>query len=256
MEQTSYSPEPLLLPANADSDLPRISVTPPREEQCIYRTYSQDTQTEILPQLDERIVKQSEVLLNQTDKCGQNIQQVTSKYIKKADSGLRYRRIPAQFTIESIVFAINASELTFCTICLMFIYFFKDYVSSYISALFYIPVIAAGLYFLSFLLVWRMKRNIKDRSGVFLLVLIFMICEAVILCWLAPVYTEFFMLAEVSIVCLSMYALTGHAMVLRRSYSAVTGRLVAVLFSVIGFVGYLVLFRIDQRTTIYMVRDI
>lgn len=255
MEQISYSSQPLLSPRSADSEVPRIIVTKPYEEQCLNRSNSLDSQQPLMVKVDQRFVQQSESLLNHADRVGENIEHVASIYLKKAGSELTRRRIPALFTIESIVFAINASELTIATICLVVIYFLRNFVSYYLNYLYYVPIIAAGVYLLAFLMVWRMKRTIRERTGVFLLVLIFMMCEAVMLCWLAPVYSEFFMLAEVSIACLSMYALTGHAMILRRAYSASTGRLIAVLFAVIGFVAYLVVFRIDQRTTVYMVLD-
>lgn len=209
----------------------------------------------MINKVSDDVVKNSDKIIDKTDQYGKGFEQKTEHYMKRAESNLINKKIPMKFTLDATIFAINATQLTFTCLALLVLAIFGFLLTPLLFLVFWIPIIAAGVYALFFIIIWRLKEKIKDRVGVFFIVAVMMLCEFVMLTFLGICYSEYFMLAECSIVCASMYTICAYSGILKDNYKAETGRLIAVLTVVLSYVVF-VIFTTDKTTTILLVRDI
>ena len=198
------------------------------------------------------VVKNSDQILDKSDKYGKNFEEKTENLLKHAETKLIHKKIPMKFTLDATIFAINATELTFTCLGLLVISVLGAFLAPLLLLIFWLPIIAAGVYLVFFIIIWKLKEKFKERSAVFFILAVMIISEWIMLTFMGLAYSSYFMLAETMIACSSMYTICIYAGILKENYKANTGRLIAVLIVVLSYVVF-VIFTTEKTTTILLV---
>ena len=198
------------------------------------------------------VVKNSDKILDKSDQYGKNFEEKTENLLKRAETKLINKKIPMKFTLDATIFAINATELTFTCVGLLVLAVLGTLIAPLLLLIFWLPIIAAGVYFVFFIIIWKLKEKFKERSAVFFILAVMMISEWIMLTFMGLIYSSYFMLAETMIACSSMYTICVYAGILKENYKANTGRLIAVLIVVLSYVAF-VIFTTEKTTTILLV---
>jgi hypothetical protein len=206
----------------------------------------------MINKVSDDVVKNSDKILDKSDKYGKNFEEKTENLLKRAESSLVNKKIPMKFTLDATIFAINATELTFTCAGLLVIAILNTVLPALLLLVFWVPIIASGLYLVFFIIIWKLKEKFKERSAVFFILAVMMVSEWIMLTFMGIIYSGYFMLAECMIACSSMYTICVYAGILKDNYSANTGRLIAVLIVVLTYVVF-VIFTTEKTTTILLV---
>jgi hypothetical protein len=206
----------------------------------------------MINKVSDDVVKNSDKILDKSDKYGKNFEEKTENLLKRAESNLLNKKVPMKFTLDATIFAINATELTFTCAGLLVIAILNTVLPALLLLVFWVPIIASGVYLVFFIIIWKLKEKFKERSAVFFILAVMMLSEWIMLTFMGIIYSGYFMLAECMIACSSMYTICIYAGILKDNYSANTGRLIAVLIVVLTYVVF-VIFTTEKTTTILLV---
>lgn len=148
--------------------------------------------------------------------------------------------IPGKFTLSSLLLTLATSQSLFALIAVLAITILEPILEPLIWPLFWLPIAAAVVYVLCFLIVWRFKQKLRVSSSCILFVATIMVCEAIMLTYIAMIWEPLLVLTELIIYVVSMYTCAAYSQCALSKYSYIGGRIVALITTVILFVFFVI----------------
>ena len=165
---------------------------------------------------------------------------------------MKTKKIPGGLTMTSFVLLLIGSQNIWSVALIISvsvteffgIHFLRDYLILY----WWVSIIAAGVYGIVYLIVWRLKPRLRVSSACFFLIIFASLSESIMV-----IYLNFYIQAEVLsamvqiIFCL--YSISGMAQCLKKNYTAMLGKIAAIASSMVCLI-FLLAF---QSTTISII---
>lgn len=131
-------------------------------------------------------------------------------------------------TLKSLNLYLLATEHIAVAITMLVLYIFS-FISAVLMAFFWIWFIAAGLYGIIFLIVFKFKKNLKESSMVYILYVLFFASEYTTLLFLGITAFPFCFLSEVTSISMPFLFCAIYASIKHKSYGVKTARFIAIL---------------------------
>lgn len=156
---------------------------------------------------------------------------------------IKSRTIPGGLTITSFILLLVGSQNIWSLVFILVKYFYESLfnttsISDVLESYWWVSLIFIGFYLILYLMVWKLKKRLKISALSFFVILGIYLTEGVLLIYLSLLLDSLILISAMIQLIFTLYLTGSVAQCLKKNYSGIIGRIVALLSSLISLIFF------------------